>query len=137
MTPGEVLRKYKTVAVYGMSRNAEKAAFRIPAFLMDKGYDVIPVNPAADEILGRRCYRSLAEVAERIEVLNVFRPSAEAAGVVKEAVERRRERGDIEVIWLQDGIVSDEAGRLARAAGIEFIEDRCMYREYVKEFSGE
>ncbi|MCP3677172.1 MAG: CoA-binding protein, partial [Deltaproteobacteria bacterium] len=91
-------------------------------------------NPLAEEILNRKCYPDLKAVEETIDILEVFRPFEEAAGVVREAVERRRERGDIAVIWLQEGIMNDEAQRLAEEAGITFVQDRCMYKEY-KRFS--
>jgi predicted CoA-binding protein len=126
----EIFKKYKNIAVYGMSKNREKPAHTVPAYLLLQGYTVIPINPSAEEILNRRCYPTLKAVEEDIDILNVFRPSDAAPGVVREAIERRRKRGDIAVIWLQEGIINDEARRLAKEAGITFIQDRCMYKEY-------
>lgn len=131
----EVLKKYRTIAVYGMSTNPEKAAHRVPAFLASKGYTVIPVNPGADMILERRCYHSLQEVEERIDIVEVFRPSAEAGAVVQEALARKKEWGDVAVIWLQEGIQNEAAKTLAEKNGIIFIQDRCMLKEYNRVFS--
>ncbi len=126
----EIFKKYKSIAVYGMSKNREKPAHTVPAWLLLQGYEIIPINPSAEEILSRKCYPNLKAVEETIDILNVFRPSDAAPGVVREAIERRRKRGDIDVIWLQEGIINDEARRLAEKAGIIFVQDRCMYKEY-------
>lgn len=125
-----ILAGYTRVAVYGMSTNPEKAAQYVPVYLQEHGYEIIPVNPRAEEILGRKCYPDLKAVPDRIEILDVFRPSEEALGVVREAVERRRERGDVEVIWLQLGIRNDEARKLAEGEGITFVQDHCMLAEH-------
>ncbi len=111
-----IFKNNKTIAVYGMSKNREKPAHTVPAWLLLQGYEIIPINPSVEEILNRKCYHDLKAVEETIDILNVFRPSDAAPGVVREAVERNKERGDIDVFWLQ--------------AGITFIQDRCMYKEY-------
>ncbi len=134
MTTKEILDKYKTIAVYGMSTSTNKPARRVPAFLYSKGFEIIPINPKADKIIGKKVYRELKDIPDKIEILDVFRPSSEAYGVVKEAVERHKEKGDIDVIWLQDGIVSDEGKKLAEENGIEFVQDKCMHTEYVSNF---
>ena len=100
-----------------------------------KGYAIIPVNPSADMILNRRCYHSLKEVDEHIDIIEVFRPSEEALSIVQEAIERKKEQGDIAVIWLQEGIRNEEAKMLAEKNGIIFIQDRCMFKEYNRAFS--
>jgi hypothetical protein len=130
MTIEEILTSYKTVAVYGMSTNAAKPSNYVPVYLMSKDYDVIPINPTADEIAGKKAYHTLAEVPDYIEILDVFRPSEAALGVVEEAIERRKAKGDIEVIWLQEGIINDEAKKLAQENGIIFVQDACMKKEY-------
>jgi hypothetical protein len=122
------------IAVYGMSTNPEKAAHRVPAFLISRGLDIVPINPGADTILDRRCYSSLADVEGRIDVVDVFRPSEAALDVVREAVERKKSHGDIDVIWLQENIVNDEAKKLAEENGIQFVQDRCMLKEYKRIF---
>ena len=126
----DVLQKYRTIAVYGMSKNEDDPAHYVPAFLLAKGYVIIPVNPSADSIIDVTSYACLRDIPGRIEVLEVFRPSAQVPDVVREALERRKERGDIEVIWLQDGIYHEEARKLAERAGILVIQDRCMMNEF-------
>ena len=126
----DIFKKYRTIAVYGMSKNEEKAAHYVPSFLLGKGYAIIPVNPTADEIINLKCYAGLKDIAERIDILQVFRPSAQVPDVVKEALDRKKARGDIEVIWLQDGIYNEDARKLAEQAGIIFIQDRCMMKEF-------
>jgi predicted CoA-binding protein len=125
-----IFKKYHTIAVYGMSKSEGKAAHYVPAFLLGKGYVIIPVNPAAGEIINLKCYTGLKDIAEQIDILQVFRPSAQVPGVVREALDRKKVRGDIEVIWLQDGIYNEEARKLAEQAGILFIQDRCMMKEF-------
>jgi predicted CoA-binding protein len=126
----DIFTKYHTIAVYGMSKNPAKAAQLVPAFLFSKGYTIIPVNPSADMILNRRCYHSLKEVEEHIDIVEVFRPSEEALSIVQEAIERKREKGDIAVIWMQEGIQNEEAKMLAEENDIIFIQDHCMFKEY-------
>jgi uncharacterized protein len=115
-----------TVAVVGCSSTPSKAAHRIPNYLQKHGYEIIPVNPHADEVLGRPAYDSLSEVEEEIEIVDVFRPSPEVAGIVDAALER----DDIDVIWLQLGIHDDDAVSRAEAAGLRVVEDRCMKPEH-------
>ena len=130
MTIKKIYENYKTIAVYGMSANPAKPSNYVPAFLMEHGYNIIPINPAAQEILGKKSYTRLEDIPEEIEILNVFRPSEVAPDVVREAIERKKSRGDINLIWLQEGIISNEAKELAEENGIEFIQDRCMLKEY-------
>ncbi len=122
----EILMQSRTIAVYGMSRNPAKAAYQVPAALKRYAFRVIPVNPFADEIMGERSYDSLAAIPDEIDIVDVFRPSAEALGVVKEALARHKERGDVRLIWLQLGIRNAEAERLAAAADVPFVQNLCM-----------
>jgi predicted CoA-binding protein len=130
----EIFAKHHTIAVYGMSKNPGKAAHLVPAFFLSKEYTIIPVNPSADMILNRRCYHSLKEVEEYIDIIEVFRPSEEALSIVQEAIARKKQKGDIAVIWLQEGIQNEEAKMLAEKNGIIFIQDRCMFKEYNRVF---
>ncbi|SIS18198.1 CoA-binding protein [Natronorubrum thiooxidans] len=120
-----VLEK-KTVAVVGCSSTPRKAAHGIPTYLQEQGYEVIPVNPNADELLGRPAYDSLSDIEEEIDIVDVFRPSPEVAGIVDEVLER----DDVDVIWLQLGIHDDEAVARAEAAGLRVVQDRCMKPEH-------
>jgi predicted CoA-binding protein len=111
----------KTIAVVGASASEEKAAHYIPRYLQRQGYKVIPVNPRGGEILGEKVYEKLAEVPEPIDVVDVFRPSEETPAVAKEAV-----AAGAKVLWLQEGISSDEAERIASDGGLQVVMDLCM-----------
>lgn len=119
----QLMESVRTIAVVGISRNPEKPARRVPAYLAAKGYEIIPVNPFVDEILGKRAKDSLGDVAEPVDMVLVFRPSDEAAKIVEEAM-RREERP---VIWLQKGIRSDEVAAIARGLGFTVVQDMCTY----------
>ena len=117
----ELLERTNTIAVVGFSTNPAKAAHRIPAIAKDAGYRVIPVHPTADEILGEKAYRRLADIPEPIDMVDVFRPSAEATGVVREAI-----AVGAKSVWLQSGIVSAEGRAAAKEAGVDYVEDECL-----------
>ncbi len=106
----------KKVAVMGMSKNSSKAAYYVPKYLSDNGYDVMPVNPTANEILGQTCYESISDVPHGVEIIDVFRPSDQVMPFVKDAIKEKPK-----VIWLQEGIHNTEAEELARKEGITVI----------------
>ncbi|WP_137283403.1 CoA-binding protein [Halorussus salinisoli] len=114
------------VAVVGCSATPGKDAHEIPKYLLDNGYEVIPVNPTADEIFGREAYDSLSEVEEEVEIVDVFRPSDEVSGIVDEALDR----DDAAVIWTQLGIADAEAAERAEDAGRRVVQDKCIKVEY-------
>lgn len=116
----------RRIAVVGCSSTPGKDAHAIPKYLQDHGYEVFPVNPFADEILGEQAYDSLSDVDETIDVVNVFRPSEEVGDIVDEALER----DDVKVIWTQLGISDDDAARRAEADGRHVVQDRCMKVEH-------
>jgi len=111
----------KTIAVVGASADATKAGHRIPAYLQSQGYQIVPVNPRGGELFGERVYTSLAEIETPVDVVDVFRPAEEAPEIARQAVEI-----GAKVLWLQVGIISDEASEIAEAAGLTVIMDRCM-----------
>ena len=113
------------VAVIGMSKNSSKAAHYVPKYLSDNGYDVIPVNPSSDEILGKKCYDSVLDIDEPIDIVDVFRPSDQVLPFVKDAIKKKPK-----VIWLQEGIHNSEAEELAKSHGIKIIFNRCMLAEH-------
>jgi uncharacterized protein len=116
-----MLEDYDTMAVVGLSADPTKAAHSVPAAMQAYGWRVIPVNPHADELLGEKVYRLLADIPEPVEVVNVFRPAAEAADIVQQAADV-----GAKAVWLQLGIVSARAAQLAAEHGILYVEDRCM-----------
>ena len=130
MTTTEILKQFKTIAVYGMSKNKLKPACYVPLFMEQFGYKIIPINPSTDEIEGKICYRQLIDVPEEIDILNVFRPASDAVEIVKQAIERKKVKGDIKVIWLQLDIENDEAKELAESNGFIFIQNKCIKIEF-------
>lgn len=128
----EQIKKFyslKNVAVVGMSKNPEKAAYYVPKYLLEKGYNIIPVNPTADEILGKKCYPALLDVPVAIDIVDVFRPSDQVPPVIEEAVKIKPK-----VVWLQEGIHNPDAESLAQKAGIEVVFNRCMLAEHQRLF---
>ncbi|MFB6200901.1 MAG: CoA-binding protein [Halorhabdus sp.] len=121
-----VLESANTIAVVGCSSTPGKAAHDIPHYLLETGYDVVPVNPFAEEILGQAVYDSLATVPDKIDVVDVFRPSEEVPEIVEEALDRKEEP----LIWLQLGITHADALARAEAAGLRTVQDRCMKVEH-------
>ncbi len=129
VTDDEGLRSildYDRVAVVGCSTTPGKPAHDIPAYLDRQGYEIIPVNPYADEVLGKQAYDDLDSVPGEIDIVDVFRPSDEVSGIVDEVLDR----DDVDVIWLQLGIHDDEAVERAEAAGKRVVQDRCMKPEH-------
>lgn len=116
----------ETIAVVGCSTSPGKAAHDVPRYLLDQGYEVVPVNPYADEVFGREAYDSLADVPDEIDIVDVFRPSEETPDIAAEAAER----DDVETVWLQLGIANDEAAERAEEAGKQFVQDRCLKVEH-------
>lgn len=125
--PRTVLEHATTVAVVGMSTDEDKAAHAIPISLRDAGYRIIPVHPEAEEIAGERTYASLLEIPDHVDVVEVFRPAEEAPAIARQAAQI-----EADVVWLQLGIVSEEAGRIAEEAGIGYVEDACMHEELTR-----
>lgn len=120
----EIFETVRSIAVVGISRNPEKAARRVPAYLASKGYEIIPINPFVDEVLGKKAWDSLDEVTDPIDMVLVFRPSEEAALVARAAM-NRKERP---VIWLQEEIRADAIAAEAREQGIRVVQDLCAYK---------
>jgi predicted CoA-binding protein len=120
----ELMESVRTIAVVGVSSNPEKPARRVPAYLAAKGYEVIPVNPFLDEAFGKKARDTLGEVEEPVDMVLVFRPSAEAAEIAAEALARDEEPA----IWLQEGIRADEVAAEARSRGIAVVQDLCAYK---------
>jgi hypothetical protein len=120
----------ETIAVVGCSGTSGKAAHDVPAYLQRHGYEIIPVNPHRDEVLGREAAASLADVAERVDLVDVFRPSEEVSGIVDAVIERVERRADVWGLWLQLGIHDDTAVERARDAGVTAVQDRCLKVEH-------
>jgi uncharacterized protein len=123
--------QFKNIAVVGMSKNEEKPAHFVPKYLMDHGYNVIPVNPTVNEILGRKSYPAVSEIPEDVDVVDVFRRSDNVPSVIDDVI---RKKG-IKVIWMQSGIYNKEAEKKAKENGIDVIFNRCImveHRQYLQ-----
>jgi len=116
----------ETIAVVGCSTTAGKDAHEIPAYIQRQGYEINPVNPFADEVLGKTASDSVTDVDGDIDIVDVFRPSEEVAGIVDELLER----DDVNVLWTQLGIRDDEAAQRAEDAGLQVVQDRCLKVEH-------
>jgi predicted CoA-binding protein len=120
-SPEQILRDARTIALVGASPNAARASHHVMRYLLDAGYRVIPVRPLdCDEVLGVPCVASLGELGRQVDLVDVFRRPEHCAGHAREAVD-----AEAEALWLQLGIRSDEARRIATAAGLDYVEDAC------------
>lgn len=117
----DILLSAKTIASVGVSSNPGKESFWIVKYLKDQGYRIIPVNPTAEEILGEKAYPDLESVPEKIDVVQVFRKPEDVPPVVDSAI-----NAGAKVVWMQEGIVNEEAAQKARQAGLQVVMDACM-----------
>ena len=116
-----LLTEFPTITVVGLSADPLKSAHSVPAAMQTYGWRIIPVNPHADRMLGEQVYRTLADIPEPVRFVNVFRPSAQAADIVRQAVDV-----GAKAVWLQLGIVSAQAREIAESNGLLYVEDRCI-----------
>jgi predicted CoA-binding protein len=126
-----VLQTYQKVAIVGLSANPNRPSYFAATYLKDYGYEITPVNPAYDEVIGFKCYPSLAEVPGPLEVVDIFRKPGDVPPIVDEAI-----RLGAKVIWLQLGVIHEEAAAKAKAAGLEVVMDRCMKIEHARFHGG-
>jgi predicted CoA-binding protein len=123
----EILKRYKTIAVVGLSSNPMRPSHEVSEYMQRAGYRIIPVNPNETEVLGEKCYARLEDVPEKVDVVNIFRRAGEVPPVVESAI-----RIGAPVVWMQLGIENEEAAERARAAGLTVVEDACILIEYKK-----
>lgn len=126
----EILKNAKNIVVIGASNNTTKAAHRIPKYLQEVGYNVIPVNPNTNDVLALKTYKSISEIPKdiKIDIVNVFRPSKDIKALLPAILERFNNVKDIKLLWLQEGIHSKEAKELCKENDIEFIQGICIYK---------
>ncbi len=126
-----ILRDTRTIAMVGASPKWNRPSYFAMKYLQEKGYRVIPVNPgvAGQEILGEKVYATLSEIPEKFEMVDIFRNSAAAGPITDEAIAVAKDKG-IEVIWMQLGVINEEAAEKARAAGLTVVMDRCPKIEF-------
>ncbi len=126
-----ILKECKTVAVVGLSANEMRPSYFASKYMQDHGYRIIPVNPNYDEILGETCYPDLASIPEPVDMVDLFQRSDRVMPFVEQAIEIRAR-----VVWMQLGVINDEAAKLASDAGLEVVVDRCVKIEYARLFGG-
>ena len=122
----DILGSYHVIAVVGLSPNPERTSHHVCSYLKDQGYRIIPVNPTTDEALGEQCYPDLLSVPHDVEVVQVFRRAEDVMPIVEQAIQI-----GAKAIWMQEGIVNEEAALKARQAGILVVMDRCMLKEHM------
>ncbi len=123
----EILSRSKTIAVVGISPKEDRPSYRVAAYLKSKGYHILPVRPDGDAILGEKVYHSLSEIPKEIEidVVDIFRRPEDIPPIVEEAIQR-----GTKVIWMQEGIVNEEAAAKSEKAGLKVVMDRCVKKEH-------
>lgn len=126
----EILEKYKVIAVVGLSNDPEKVSYKVSAYMQQHGYRIIPVNPFVEEVLGEKCYKSLldipVEIQKILEVVNVFRKALDVPPIVEQAIQLKSQFGMPFVVWMQLGIVNEQAAEAARRAGLTVVMDKCL-----------
>jgi len=123
----EMLTSYKRIAVVGLSADAGKPSHEVAAYMQRAGYLIIPVNPACREVLGEKCYPTLADVPGEVEIVDVFRRSEFLPEIVEQAIAK-----GAKVVWMQEGVVNEAAAARAEAAGLAVVMDRCILKEHHK-----
>jgi predicted CoA-binding protein len=129
MTTKEILEKYRTIAVVGLSSRPWRASNGVSRFMQSAGYRIIPVNPKETEVLGETAYATLDDVPGPVEIVNIFRRSEYVPEIVEAAI-----RHGSKVIWMQEEVVNEQAADRARKAGLEVVMDRCILKEHMANF---
>ena len=122
---------FKNIAVVGMSRDPVKAAHFVPKYMIERGYNIIPINPSANEILGKRTYAKVSDIKPQVDIIDVFRPSEDVYSVVEDSVKKP----SVKVIWLQEGIHNAEAEKMALDNKINVVFNRCIMAEHMRLFN--
>lgn len=125
MLEAKILNEYHTIAVVGASPNPERPSYRVASYLAEHGYHIIPVNPNAQQILGKTSYPDLSSIPETVEVVDIFRRAEEVTPIVEEAI-----KIGANAVWMQEGIINEEAASKARDAGLLVVMDKCMLKEH-------
>ena len=125
LSASEILRKYKTIAVVGLGNQPQKPAYYVSKYMQEAGYRVIPIHPAHSEVLGQTCYRTLDEIPEPVDIVNIFRRPEFVPDIVDAAI-----RIKAKAVWMQMGIEHPEAAQTARDAGLDVVEDVCIMQAH-------
>ena len=120
-----ILREFRNIAVVGLSASSERPSYRVASYLAEQGYNIIPVNPNTQEVLDKTSYPDLGSIPEKVDVVEVFRRPEDVMPVVEEAI-----KIGAKAVWMQEGIVNEEAAARARGAGLLVVMDKCMLKEH-------
>jgi len=120
-----MLKSARTIAVVGLSSKRYRPSYGVAAYMQSAGYRIIPVNPNETEVLGEKCYARLEDIPEKIDIVDIFRRSELVPEVVESAI-----RIGAKTVWMQEGVVNEEAARRAREAGLEVVMDLCILKEH-------
>jgi predicted CoA-binding protein len=135
----EILTRYTTVAIVGLSRDRSKDSYRVAEYLKNHGFHIVPINPYSNEILGEKSYKSLVdmptEVQKILEVVDIFRPSEDVLPIVNQVVQLKKLYDVPYVVWMQLGIINEQAAEKARSAGLIVVMDKCMMQEHRRLFA--
>ena len=130
----EILKKYKVIAVVGLSNDPEKDSYKVSTYMQQHGYRIIPVNPFVEEVLGEKCYKSLMdipiEIQRTLEVVDIFRKTEDVPPIVEQAIDLKMRVGRPFVVWMQFGIFNEQAAEPARRAGLVIVMDKCLMIEH-------
>ena len=119
------LKTYRNIAVVGISQNFHRPSYGVSLAMLNDGYNIIPVNPKYDKVLNRQCYNHLSEINDSVEIVNIFRRSDMVMPIVEEAIQIKAK-----VVWMQLGVINEQAARKAMEAGLVVIMDRCIKVDY-------
>jgi predicted CoA-binding protein len=129
-----ILSEYRNVAVVGLSNDPARPSYGVAEYLKNHGFNIVPVNPFVTEVLGEKSYKSLlempAEIQKIIEVVDIFRRSEDVLPIVEQAIQMKRLYGVLRVVWMQLGVVNEQAAELARKAGLIVVMDKCMRQQH-------
>jgi uncharacterized protein len=124
----------KNIAVVGVSKNEQKPSHYVPRYLIEHGYNIIPVNPTVIEVLGKKSYPNIADIPEKIDIVDVFRRSDDLLSVIDDTIKKKDE---VKVFWMQEGIYNQEAEKKAKENGIDVVYNRCMMAEHKRLFQAD
>jgi len=122
----KILKKVKTIAVIGLSPNIQKDSYKVARYMQSAGYKIIPVYPKDEKILGEKVYRSLSDIKEKVDLVDMFRKPS----IADEIVDEIKRRNDVKVLWLQQGIVNNEAAKRAKDLGLDVVQNKCIMVEH-------
>ena len=128
MLEEKILKEFRKVAIVGASPNKDRPSYKVFSYLTENGYNVIPVNPAVEQISGKKCYPDISSIPEKVDIVDIFRKSEDVLAIVAEAI-----KIGAKVVWMQEGVINEEAAKKAREAGLLVVMDRCMKKEHERQ----